>query len=72
MRSIELIPRPTPMPAGMASWLNTFRNGVLDLLTPQDRARAVVETVELLRPVLCDVDGNWTADYVRLRFAAVR
>jgi trans-aconitate methyltransferase len=72
VRSIELIPRPTPLPAGMPSWLNTFRNGVLDLLATKDRARAVAETVELLRPALCDADGNWTADYVRLRFAAVR
>jgi trans-aconitate methyltransferase len=70
VRSIELIPRPTPLPAGMEGWLNTFRNGVLDLL-PADE-RAVAETVALLRPMLCDGDGNWTADYVRLRFAAVR
>ena len=72
VRSIQLIPRPTPLPAGMEAWLNTFRNGVLDLLPPPDRAKAVAETVELLRPALCDADGNWTADYVRLRFSAVR
>jgi hypothetical protein len=23
-----------------------------------------------IKPHLCDVNGNWTADYVRLRFAA--
>jgi trans-aconitate methyltransferase len=72
VRSIELIPRPTPLPDGMVGWLNTFRNGVLDLLAPENRARAIAETVELLRPALCDADGNWTADYVRLRFSAVR
>jgi trans-aconitate methyltransferase len=72
VRSIDLIPRPTPLPAGMVSWLNTFRNGVLDLLATEDRARALTETVALLQPMLCDADGNWTADYVRLRFAAVR
>jgi trans-aconitate methyltransferase len=72
VRSIELIPRPTPLPAGMEGWLNTFRNGVLDLLPEEERAKAVAETVALLRPMLCDGDGNWTADYVRLRFAAVR
>ena len=72
VRSIELIPRPTPLAAGMVGWLNTFRNGVLDLLAAEDRAEAVAETVALLKPVLCDADGNWTADYVRLRFAAVR
>jgi trans-aconitate methyltransferase len=72
VRSMELIPRPTPLPAGMEAWLGTFRNGVLDLLGAEDRARAVAEIVGLLRPVLCDADGNWTADYVRLRFYAVR
>lgn len=72
VRSMELIPRPTPLPAGMASWLNTFRNGVLDLLPRPDRDRAVEETVALLEPILRDHDGNWTADYVRLRFYAMR
>jgi trans-aconitate methyltransferase len=70
--TMELIPRPTSLPAGMESWLNTFRNGVLDLLGTKDRARAMTEIVGLLRPVLCDADGNWTADYVRLRFSAAR
>lgn len=26
--------------------------------------------MERLRPELCDAEGRWTADYVRLRFAA--
>jgi hypothetical protein len=55
----------------MEAWLNTFRNGVLGMLAPEDRAKAVADTVTLLRPVLADADGNWTADYVRLRFSAV-
>ena len=25
---------------------------------------------EALRPALCDAEGRWSADYVRLRFAA--
>jgi hypothetical protein len=70
VQSIELIPRPTPLPNGMESWLNTFRNGVLDRLNPQDRATAITDTVALLEPILRDADGNWTADYVRLRFHA--
>jgi trans-aconitate methyltransferase len=72
VESITLTPRVTPLPAGMESWLNTFRNGVLDRLAPAERASALSETVALLKPVLCDVDGNWSADYVRLRFKAVR
>ncbi len=70
VNSIELVPRPTPLPAGMEAWLNTFRNGVLDRLNPQDRANAIAETVALLRPVLRDAEGNWFADYSRLRFHA--
>jgi trans-aconitate methyltransferase len=70
IQSIDLIPRPTPLPNGMESWLNTFRNGVLDQLNPADRATAVANTVALLKHTLCDADNNWTADYVRLRFHA--
>jgi SAM-dependent methyltransferase len=72
IQSIDLIPRPTPLPNGMESWLNTFRNGVLDQLNPKDRAAAVAHTISLLEPVLRDGDGSWTADYVRLRFHATR
>ena len=77
VQSIELIPRPTPLPNGMESWLNTFRNGVLDHLNPpayseNARATALANTIALLKPILCDADGNWTADYVRLRFHATR
>jgi trans-aconitate methyltransferase len=75
VQSIELIPRPTPLPNGMESWLNTFRNGVLDQLnspaySENDRTIALTNTITLLKPILCDADGNWTADYVRLRFHA--
>ena len=72
VESIELVPRPTPLPNGMESWLTTFRNGVLDHLSPEDRARAMTRIVTLLEPILRDGEGNWTADYVRLRFHAVR
>jgi trans-aconitate methyltransferase len=72
VQSIELIPRPTPLPNGMESWLNTFRNGVLDQLNPTDRATVLTQTVSLLEPILCDTDGNWVADYVRLRFHATK
>ena len=72
IQSIDLIPRPTPLPNGMESWLNTFRNGVLDQLDPTDRATTIANTIALLEPTLRDADGNWTADYVRLRFHATK
>jgi SAM-dependent methyltransferase len=68
---IALIPRPTPLAEnGMGGWLRTFRRGVLDTLPEAVRETVVDEAVALLEPVLRDEDGNWTADYVRLRFIA--
>ena len=69
--SVELIPRPTPLQSGMAAWLRTFAGPIFEQLPPEARERAVDETVELLRWSLCDEQGQWSADYVRLRFAAV-
>ncbi len=69
---MELIPRPTPLSAGMDAWFRTFRRGVLASLAEHERDAVVDETVALLAPALRDAEGNWTADYVRLRFAARR
>lgn len=68
--SIELIPRPTILPTDMRGWLETFAGPFSQALPQQDRACALDEVVELLRPALCDIEGRWTADYVRLRFLA--
>lgn len=68
---MALIPRPTPLEkGGMPGWLHTFRRGVLDRLPPDVRAAVVDECCSLLAPALRDEDGNWMADYVRLRFVA--
>jgi SAM-dependent methyltransferase len=72
VRRMELIPRPTPLPeSGMRGWLMTFRKGVLDSLPESAREAVIGETVDLLADALRDEDGNWTADYVRLRFVAI-
>jgi trans-aconitate methyltransferase len=71
VEQIALIPRPTHLAeSGMAGWLRTFRRGVLDGLPEALRETVVEETVALLAPALRDEEGNWTADYVRLRFIA--
>jgi trans-aconitate methyltransferase len=72
VEQIMLTPRPTPLPSGMADWLQTFRRGVLSRLPLADQPVAIEQIVRLLKPVLCDREGNWTADYVRLRFRARR
>ena len=68
--SVELVPRPTPLASGMAAWLRTFAGPVFEQLPPGVRESALDDTVDLLRWSLCDEHGRWTADYVRLRFAA--
>ena len=68
--SIELFPRPTPLPSGMEDWLETLAAPLLAKLPSADRTAARDEAVALLRPALCDEAGRWTADYVRLRFVA--
>jgi trans-aconitate methyltransferase len=68
---IALIPRPTPLPeSGMNGWIRTFRRGVLESLPEDVRDKVVDEAVRLLAPALRDEEGNWIADYVRLRFIA--
>jgi len=67
-----LTPRPTRLPFGMAAWLETFRSSVLELLPAEARPAAIDQIVALLKPVLCDREGHWTADHVRLRFLARR
>ncbi|ADW68771.1 class I SAM-dependent methyltransferase [Granulicella tundricola] len=74
VQSVTLHPRPTPLPGGpdgMATWLQTFRNGVLDHVPAKHRPKALADTVALLTPILQDpLTHNWTADYVRLRLHA--
>ena len=72
VEEITLTPRPTPLPSGMADWLKTFRSSVFEQLPASERPAAIEQIVSLLKPVLCDREGNWTADYVRLRFQARR
>jgi SAM-dependent methyltransferase len=72
VEEITLTPRPTSLPSGMADWLRTFRSSVLEQLPASERPAAIEQIVSLLKPVLCDREGNWTADYVRLRFKARR
>lgn len=72
LRSIALIPRPTVLPGRLADWLDTFAESFLQRLPESERDPVKQEIEEYLRERLCDSTGIWTADYVRLRFAAVK
>jgi hypothetical protein len=72
VESAELIERPTPLPGDVGDWLETFAERFLLAVPPEERQPLLDEVREVLRPDLCDGEGGWTADYVRLRFAATR
>ena len=69
--SAELFARPTPLPTGMRGWLETMRGTYFDDFG-DDRERALDEALAALEPSMRTADGTWYADYVRLRFHAVK
>jgi SAM-dependent methyltransferase len=69
---IDLIPRPTKLPGALGDWLDTFAESFLALVSPDDRHQVKAEIEAALRDALYDPAEGWTADYVRLRFAAVK
>jgi len=71
VEQIALIPRPTPLPTGMKGWLATFRKPFFSQFADHERADVIDEVCDLLSWSLRDRAGNWSADYVRLRFAAI-
>lgn len=72
VKSIDLVPRPTRLPGDLMDWLEVFAGAFVAMVPETDRADFVAEVRERVRPALCAADGRWTADYVRLRFAAVK
>ena len=54
----------------LGGWLETFAEPFLRRVPEAEQVAIKAEVVDLLQPVLRDQAGRWTADYVRLRFAA--
>lgn len=67
-----LIPRPTPLPGHIIDWLDTFAESFFHGLDAADCAALKQTVADALSDDLCDADGIWSADYVRLRFLAVK
>jgi trans-aconitate methyltransferase len=70
--SIALIPRPTPLPGDLISWLETFAQSFLQALPSTLRHEYLQEVQATLEPQLRESNGTWVADYIRLRFAATK
>ncbi len=68
--SIESFDRPTRIDSDIVGWLETFGDTFLSRVDSAERATLLSEVADELRPKLSDSQGNWTLDYVRLRFAA--
>jgi trans-aconitate methyltransferase len=69
---MEYFPRPTPLadcPGGVADWLEMF-GGSLTAEVPAARRAAVLRRVNELAAPALRRDGEWLADYWRLRFVA--
>jgi trans-aconitate methyltransferase len=70
--SIDLFPRPTPLPGSIVKWLDTFGRPFAATLPASERSEFFEGVAERCRPKLCNAEGHWHADYVRLRFSAKR
>ncbi len=73
VRSADLYDRPTPLEGenGMADWIRQFKWFYFEALPPEQRTKALEDTVEDLAPIL-HKSGHWIADYRRLRIIAVK
>lgn len=67
---IELFERPTPIPGEIEGWLETFGESFLAAVPPSEQQDFLAEIRDDLAAHLKDEKGNWTVDYVRLRFQA--
>ena len=64
--------RPTLLPTDVRGWFDTYCREILSDLSASDCNEAINNMVERLRPQICDTDGKWTVDYVRLNFVAIK
>jgi trans-aconitate methyltransferase len=72
VETIELLERPTPLATGIEPWVKLFGRPLLQRLPKPSQQAAITQVANTLEPHLKTKDGSWVADYVRLRFAAVK
>ena len=72
VREMAVVPRSTPLKAEMKGWLRTFCRFFFDRFDEPERSDVLADVLELLKPSLCDTEGRWTVNHIRLRFSAER
>ena len=74
VRLMEYFDRPTRMtegPNGAADWVRLFARDALSAV-PADVVEPLLERINVLAAPALRRESGWVADYVRLRFAAIR
>ncbi|MCU0542902.1 MAG: methyltransferase domain-containing protein [Oscillatoriaceae cyanobacterium Prado104] len=74
VRYAVLFDRPTVLEggcSGMVNWIEMFAGGWLSALSEEVRSRAIQKVAEKVRSSLYS-DGNWMADYRRIRVVAIK
>lgn len=70
---IARIDRPTQLDdTGLRGWLEVFSNSHTEGFTPEQKEAFFTEVENYCRPLLFTEGSGWKADYVRLRFLAVK
>jgi hypothetical protein len=55
----------------MAKWFTMFGSSLFQEVPAAELSQILNEITDLLQPA-CEVDGQWYADYKRLRFVAIK
>ena len=61
-----------PPPGDIVNWLETFAQSFFHGFSDAERSEYLQEVRADVEPHLRDDTGTWVADYVRLRFAAIK
>ena len=72
VRTMTLVERPTTLPGDIVGWLETFAAPFIDAVADAARPALLAEVRDALEPALYRPGTGWVADYVRLRFLAVK
>lgn len=69
---IARIDRPTPLQDGLRGWLEVFSESHTRGFSQAEKEKFYTEVEDYCRPILYNAKTGWKADYVRLRFLAVK
>jgi len=69
---IARIDRPTPLKHGLRGWLEVFSNSHTAGFTQEEKDAFYSDVEDYCRPLLYSEQNGWIADYVRLRFLALK